>query len=350
MKKLKDFAKEINKCSKCGLCQGSCPIFEITKNECAVSKGKFVMLDGVLKGDLKLTPKIDSYLDLCLKCNKCSKFCPAGIDVCEILQTAKYEYLKTKPSYKFIKIFHNFLDTGIKICGKISNHIRTKSSKAARQILYFKGCVNEIYPRTENSLKKILNKAGIELLNDKFSCCGLPFYSSGNLEKFEEVKIHNTEIINSSESKYILTDCASCENTLKRYGTIKNKNFINAESLILELGLNFKFKKLQKVAFHKPCHLENTDFLKPLIERCENVELIEIPESCCGLAGEFALKKPQLSNLLAQKRAQEIKNSGAQIILTSCPACVIGLKKALFGTNIKVLNIIDFLTKAENIK
>ena len=44
MKKLKDFEKEINKCSKCGLCQQACPIFQITGNECAVSKGKFTIL------------------------------------------------------------------------------------------------------------------------------------------------------------------------------------------------------------------------------------------------------------------------------------------------------------------
>ena len=44
MKKLKDFEKEINKCSKCGLCQSSCPVYHATGNECAVSKGKFVLL------------------------------------------------------------------------------------------------------------------------------------------------------------------------------------------------------------------------------------------------------------------------------------------------------------------
>ena len=49
MKKLKDFQNELNKCSKCGLCQDVCPIFELSSNECAVSKGKFIMLHGVTK-------------------------------------------------------------------------------------------------------------------------------------------------------------------------------------------------------------------------------------------------------------------------------------------------------------
>ena len=344
MKKLKDFEKEINKCSKCGLCQGVCPVFQATGNECAVSKGKFIMLQGVLKGDLKLSSKINSYLDLCLKCDKCSKFCPAGIDVCEILQTAKYEYLSTRPSFKILQCFHNIFDRIVRLV----KPLRRKSS-GAREILYFKGCVNEVYPSTENALKKLLNKVGIRLVNVGFSCCGLPFFSAGNLEKFEEVKARNTELINSSPSEFVLTDCASCENTLKRYGTV-NKKFINAETLITELGLNFEFNKVQKVTFHQPCHLENADFLPKLLEKCKNVEFTPIPEGCCGLAGEFVFKKPQISNELARKKAHEIKKSGAKIVLTSCPACVIGLKKALWGTNIKVLNIIDFLSRADKIK
>ena len=52
------------------------------------------MLDGVLKGDLKLNRNINKYLDLCLKCDKCSNFCPSSIDVCKILETAKYNYEK----------------------------------------------------------------------------------------------------------------------------------------------------------------------------------------------------------------------------------------------------------------
>lgn len=340
MKKLKDFEKEINKCSKCGLCQGACPIYKLTGNECAVSKGKFVMLSGVLRGDLQLNAKINSYLDLCTKCGKCSEFCPAGINVCEILQTAKYEYISKQVSFKILKAFHKLFDTVIRHC---RSPFSVKSA-GTREILYFKGCVNKIFPQTENSLKTILNRSGIKLLDADFSCCGLPFFSAGNLKQFEDVKTRNSKLINSSAADTILTDCASCESTLKSYQTL-DKTIMNAETLIAELGLKFRFKKHYKVAFHKPCHLENTDFLQKLIKNCENVEFIEIPETCCGLAGEFFIKNPEIANQIARKRTQEIINSGADIVLTSCPACVIGLKKALFGKKIKVMNLLDFLKK-----
>ena len=66
LKKLSDFQDQINKCSKCGKCQEVCPIYKLTGNDCAVSRGKFVMLNGVLKGDLKLSKTINKYLDMCL--------------------------------------------------------------------------------------------------------------------------------------------------------------------------------------------------------------------------------------------------------------------------------------------
>ena len=46
MKKLSDYKEQINKCSKCGKCQEVCPIYKLTGNDCAVSRGKFVMLNG----------------------------------------------------------------------------------------------------------------------------------------------------------------------------------------------------------------------------------------------------------------------------------------------------------------
>ncbi len=347
MKKLKDFEKEISKCSKCGLCQAACPVFEATGNECAVSKGKFVMLQGVLKGDLKLSEKINSYLDLCLKCNKCSNFCPAGIDVCEILQTAQYEYLQAAKTFPLIKFLQSekVFERAMNIAEKLTEPFRKKSLPNA-DVLYFKGCANKVYPRTENALKTILNQVGIGLIEAPTPCCGLPMFSSGNLERFEELKAQNTKLINESNAKYLLTDCASCESTLKSYQTL-NKSIVNAETLIADLNLKFHFKTPQKVTFHRPCHLENIDFLPRILKNCQNVEFIEIPESCCGFAGEFGIKKPTLSHQLAQKRAQEIAQCGADIVLTSCPSCIIGLKKALLGKNIQVLNIIDFLAKGE---
>ena len=352
MKKLEDFADDINKCSKCGLCQSVCPVYKITGNDCAVSRGKFVMLDGVLKGDLKLNRNIEKYLDMCLKCGKCKEFCPSNIDVCEIFNTAKYEYAKNTVPGKFEK----FLESRF-VFGSFINAARTivprKSfnKKGRVKLLYFKGCVNEVFPKVENALKTIFSNLDVEIIERDFECCGLPFLSSGNMERFEEVKKHNLELMNITYD-YILTDCASCEHTLKSYGC---ENVINAADFLTKQNIKFVFDKPIKVTFHKPCHLENSEFLKHLLDKCLNVEYIEMKDfdECCGFAGEFALKNPKISQAVSKQKAENAFATGADFLLTTCPACVMGLHQGFIVAGkkpMKILNIIEFLSLADSIQ
>lgn len=393
MKKLEDFKVEINKCSKCGLCQSVCPIYKLTGNDCAVSRGKFVMLDGVLKGDLKLNRNINKYLDLCLKCDKCSNFCPSSIDVCKILETAKYNYEKNTLWGKFIffleskYVFGNLLKL-FKII--INSHpLRVEKQLIASEasnrdvgaeanklkLLYFKGCVNNIFPQTDKFLHKLFDNSDVEIIEKDFDCCGLPFLSSGNLERFEEVKKHNLELMNC-DFDYILTDCASCESTLKGYfqptrndvgqesptydlslraneKSVAIPSFISLGELIANQNIKFKFEKPIKVTFHKPCHLENDDFWLKIIENCENVEYVKMKDydECCGFSGEFAIKNHKISMRISKQKAQNAINTGADYVITTCPACVLGLKQGMLGIkkSPKVLSLSDFLNLAINI-
>lgn len=394
MKKLEDFADDINKCSKCGLCQSVCPVYKITGNDCAVSRGKFVMLDGVLKGDLKLNKNIEKYLDMCLKCGKCKDFCPSNIDVCEIFNTAKYECAKNTFHGKFEKFFESKLVFGnFMKAGKIFRYIYTtltrisapqvsgRNSALSRRecekkirLLYFKGCVNNVYPKTEQALKKIFSNLNVEIIERDFDCCGLPFLSSGNMERFEEVKKYNLELIESCDFDYILTDCASCESTLKGYFnsthaslTTEDKkasferavarsdggvSFVNAAEFLAGQNIKFKFKKPVKVTFHKPCHLDKDDFLKPLLQKCENVEYIEAEDydECCGFAGEFAIKNHKISKNISVKKANNIAKTNADIVLTTCPACILGIKHGFLFSGKKfpkIMNIMEFLADSQ---
>lgn len=393
MKKLEDFKEEINKCSKCGLCQSVCPIYKLTGNDCAVSRGKFVMLDGVLKGDLKLNRNINKYLDLCLKCDKCSNFCPSSIDVCKILETAKYNYEKNTLWGKFIffleskyvfgnllKLFKTLINPhplreGKQLFASEASNRDVGAGENKLKLLYFKGCVNNIFPQTDKFLHKLFDNSDVEIIEKDFDCCGLPFLSSGNLERFEEVKKHNLELMNC-DFDYILTDCASCESTLKGYfqptrndvglesptydlslraneKSVTIPSFISLGELIANQNIKFKFEKPIKVTFHKPCHLENDDFWLKIIENCENVEYVKMKDydECCGFSGEFAIKNHKISMQISKQKAQNAINTGADYVITTCPACVLGLKQGMLGIkkSPKVLSLSDFLNLAINI-
>ncbi len=366
MKTLKDYAGDINKCSKCGLCQSVCPVYKETGNDCAVSRGKFVMLDGVLKGDLKLNKTINKYLDLCLKCGKCKDFCPSDIDVCKIFETAKYEYMKKSFHGKILWLLESkyVFSSIVKVLGRVQkllnsgwrkhkNAVCSKASPAATvpKLVYFKGCVNNVYPEVENALKKVLSHYEVELIEKDFECCGLPFLSSGNLERFEEVKKYNLELL-EGDFDYILTDCASCEDTLRDYGLHK---VINIADFIAQNPKKFIFKKPVKITFHKPCHLKDIRFLQRILNMCENVEYIEMEgfDNCCGFAGEFAVKNNEISRAIGKKKAQNIVQTEAAYVLSLCPSCVLGLHQGFIANgnfkHPKIKNLIEFLALADEI-
>ena len=173
---------------------------------------------------------------------------------------------------------------------------------------------------------------------------------------------------------YVLTDCASCESTLKKYfghfegdkqdfctqnldneifcSVAQNDDikFINLGELVAQQDIKFKFEKPIKVTFHKPCHLGNDDFWQKILTNCENIEYVKMQDydECCGFSGEFAIKNPKIATQLMKQKAQNVAATGADYVVTTCPACVIGLKRGLIGVkkSPKVVSLSDFLNLA----
>lgn len=364
MKSLKDYENDLNKCSKCGLCEPVCPLFSINPNDCLASKGKFIMLHGVTKGDLELSKNINKYIDLCLKCGKCNDFCPSGIDICKILNTAKYEYMKGTIFDKVINfffskpVFNSVINLGKLVSKPFRPDFNKKEHENLTKIAYFKGCVNQIFPQTDNYLYKIFKNVPVKIIQPDFDCCGLPFLSEGAMERFEEAAKYNIEKLNI-DYDFLVTDCASCESTISEYPKYIDtpENF---EGKIYPWGdiialkkIKFKFHKPVKVTFHKPCHLKNDKFFNIIMNNCENVTYIEMEDydACCGFAGSFSIKNRKYSNEISKLKAKNIIKTSVDYVITSCPACILGLKQGLLltGGKTKVISLLEFLAKADEI-
>lgn len=366
MKEFKDYQNELNRCSKCGLCESVCPLFKLVPNDCAASKGKFIMLCGVAKGELSLSKNINKYIDMCLKCGKCKDFCPAGIDVSEILAAAKHEYMKDKLAGKLINFLESpqVFDKVINCAETLSKPFRPSAGEKSvcsgmdadktTTVVYFKGCVNKIFPYTDIYLSKIFKNYPVEIIEPDFKCCGLPFLSEGNLERFYDVMLHNLKEMEKFRYDYVVTDCASCGSTLALYNRYTGnnaavKNNINWGDLIAKYDIKFRFKKKLRVTFHKPCHLNNDDFFEKIMGNCENIDYVKMNnyDACCGISGSFALKNKKLSAALLKQKTENIKASKSDIVITTCPACLLGLKAGLAGTKISAVSLPEFLASAD---
>ena len=74
-------------------------------------------------------------------------------------------------------------------------------------------------------------------------------------------------------------------------------------------------------------------------------------DECCGFSGEFAIKNHKISMQISKQKAQNAINTGADYVITTCPACVLGLKQGMLGIkkSPKVLSLSDFLNLAINV-
>ena len=289
MKQLIDFKEEIHKCSKCGICQGECPIYKITGNDCAVSRGQFVMLKGVLNGKLKMSKVINRYLDLCLKCGACSKFCPSGLDVIDIIIAAKSEYFKAHSSEKIKTFFQKYFVFGL-IPRIVRTFVRpTKSKSFEKKVLYFGGCGSKL--KGDKAVVKIFNSIGIEVINPLFHCCGIPYFTRGDLKEFNNSIKSYIKILKKYEIKEVVTTCASCEKSLKDYlkwtetdipkqdiEFLKSIKINNIYELLRKSDIKLKLKKQVKVTYHKPCNINNFNDIEWLLKNTENLKYIEMKD------------------------------------------------------------------------
>ena len=75
-------------------------------------------------------------------------------------------------------------------------------------------------------------------------------------------------------------------------------------------------------------------------------------DTCCGFAGSFAIKNRQLSKEISKNKALNIQNTDADYVITSCPACILGLKLGLHqikNNKAKVVSLLEFLSFANEI-
>ena len=84
-----------------------------------------------------------------------------------------------------------------------------------------------------------------------------------------------------------------------------------------------------------------------MVKAVAGKQFVELPESdvCCGSAGSYNLTEPEMAARLQERKVQNILKTGAKIVVTSNPGCILqiqsGLKK--IGADVRVVHIADFL-------
>lgn len=246
--------------------------------------------------------------------------------------------------------------------------------KGTQKVAFYSGCLIDFaYPEMGTSLVKILNKAGIEVIfPDDQTCCGAPARYNGAYEVAAQNGRDNIKALLATEVDYVVSACPTCTVALKHdfIATFKSLGITDAmaeaerlsaktidfstlvKTLVEQGRLTFKDgAELGRITYHDSCHLKRTlkasNEPRELLQQAGH-ELTEMAEcdTCCGMAGSYSLKLPEISAPILERKLKNIKATGASKVVMDCPGCVMQIRGGLDkdGAPVKVEHTAETLS------
>jgi Fe-S oxidoreductase len=106
----------------------------------------------------------------------------------------------------------------------------------------------------------------------------------------------------------------------------------------------------KRVTYHSSCHLRAAGVTKEprqVLSSLPGVNFVEMQDAdrCAGGAGTYVVKDYDTSKKIFDRKARAINQSGANVVATSCPACMIQLKNGLDNA-VEVKHVAQLLQEA----
>jgi Fe-S oxidoreductase len=236
-------------------------------------------------------------------------------------------------------------------------------------VAIFSGCVEDfVYPEQLEAGVRVLARQPVALdFPMDQTCCGLPLQMMGEKDAARTVAIQNIEAFEQGNDDFILTLCASCASHLKnaypdlfvddpamadraRAFAARVVTFSQFVQNVLGIDDALFNGSGRRTTYHAPCHLcrglGEHDAPRALIRKAglEFVPSLE-EETCCGFGGTYSGKFPQISSQILNRKLDDIRTTGAELLVTECPGCVMQLRGGALkrGDRIEVLHIAEAL-------
>jgi len=400
-----DYVRLSKPCATCGKCNSVCPVYDVFQSEDMSSRGWFEIVTA--PGYEYLNSK--RVVEACVNCKSCRTICPAGVDVSDLILKKRAEHPNKLAGAIFAWQGRPWLfEPFIKLLGRTQGLwdrplprrvmaqalapvlrllaptaklpadmvlprlaprlLRERHAELTEErghhgtVAYFHGCAaNYFQDGVGDAVIAVLRKNGIEPVLPRQRCSGTPIETYGHMDRVKACARFNVESLSPYQT--IVTGCASCTLALKDYPKWfsgeerKQAEAVSAKvkhisEFLADGGLKAAPTKPfpKTVTYHSSCHLRAAGVSKPprdLLKRLPGVTYVEMRDAdrCAGGAGTFIVKDYDTSQKIFERKRAAIRDSGAQVVATSCPACMIQLKNGLRG-EVEVRHIAELLREA----
>ncbi|MCG0277359.1 MAG: (Fe-S)-binding protein [Thermanaeromonas sp.] len=248
-------------------------------------------------------------------------------------------------------------------------HILKPPVRPRYRVAYFAGCViNNFFPAIGEATLRVLQHNDCEVVVPSTNCCGIPHEAYGDVEILLDLAKQNLEAFKQHKVDAIITDCASCAHGLHNYAQLLEDDphykdlarevagkVQDAVAFLASLGIKKDMGSLNITAtYHDPCHavrgLKVKKEPREILKAIPGVNFVEMNEAdwCCGGAGSYNVTHYELSMRILERKMKNFQLTGAQYLVTSCPACLLQLAHGLnvHGLPGKAVHIMQLLDQA----
>ncbi|MFX0133974.1 MAG: (Fe-S)-binding protein [Candidatus Hodarchaeota archaeon] len=363
-------------CNNCGGCRQLCTVFRTDITEGLSPRSRMTIAGNLYLNNLGITQKVKDVIFSCTLCGLCNDSCPSGVDVLETVKaTRKYILEKGEGPENLTKLINSIMEEKnvfmldnedrFDWASDIEDEIKDKINKQSENAI-FVGCQESFKGSLYNipeALIRIFNKVNFDytLLGTDEWCCGAPYFLLGlKDEKANELMDHNIEKMSSLGVKKIITTCPGCYKAWNDdYKNIKKElpfEILHSTEVIANLIKEGKLKIEKefnkKVIFQDPCELGRHSGIyeapRTILTSIPGIELIELEREkanayCCGGGGLCKAAYPETAEKISNMVTEKYIEAGAEVIVTSCPACFDNLTLGIEGKDVVLLDLHDLV-------
>ncbi len=377
---LEKYRDQIYSCLRCAFCfddftepqKSICPAYGTYGFDSYGARGKIVIARGLLDGTLNYNDEITKRVYACTECSACQEQCFKHLDLLEIYAAMKEDLAE-----------RDLLPSGVnellKVMEEFGNPYRQPPEKRLAwapgksrvdkkaKVLLFVGCTSAYLRRgMARAAYRILDALDIDftLLGDEH-CCGHPYVTVGKMEEAKRVTTENVAMIEGLGVEKVVFTCPGCLRTFKVDTPKLTGRPLPFEVLHLTEFVSQYLSehpvRLQRssriVTYHDPCNLgRGLGVYEPprqVIKAVPGTRLVEMPRNrehsfCCGNGAYVRYDYEELSVKSELDRFTEAEQTGADTVLSACPACQTGFLDARrrAKSQIEVLDVLELLAQA----
>jgi Fe-S oxidoreductase/nitrate reductase gamma subunit len=350
-KRLLDFST----CLWCGRCQEVCPATLTEKT--LTPKGVVVTLaEALSQGEMSERSIVDrvgmSALFECRTCGACVETCPAMINPLKAIWGMRQNLMMERgemparmlSAYRNMEaLMHPFSTQASPSDWRKGLDVPIFKAGETEYLLWI-GCAVTYEDRAQQigrAMVNLLNSIGISYgILEEARCTGDPAKQMGDDYLFSQLANTTIALFNAHQVKKLITLCPHCYNSFTNYYPPLGGHYevISHIALIADLIRSGKLKLTggdRKIAYHDPCYLgrHNRIFESPRDIIGSIGSIVELPRSrnnsfCCG-AGGGNYWNEESGKRINYVRAQEAFESGADLIASGCPFCLLMLTDGL---------------------